>query len=92
MDSDEELIRDALLRSGPEDLEEVLTTIEAYRTCAVTAGRLGRTCGTDEQRAQALEFVGYCRKSLEDYAATGRFGEPRPPLSGEARLVFAVRW
>jgi hypothetical protein len=92
MNINEELIRDALLRSSPEDLEEVLTTIEAYRMCSVTARRLTRSCGTDEQRAQALECVGYCRKTLEDYAATGRIGEPRSPLSGEARFVFAVQW
>jgi len=89
---DEEVVREALLRSGPSDLDDLLTTIEAYRAFVRTAHRLPRTRCMQEQRDQALEGAGYCRKLLEDFAATRRVANVRYPASGGARFTFAFSW
>jgi hypothetical protein len=89
---DEEVVRDALLRSRPSDLDDLLTTIEAYRASVRTAQHLRRTRCMQEQRDQALECAGYCRKLLEDFAATGRIASVGHPTSGEARFTFAFSW
>ena len=92
MTVDEELIQDALLRSSPSDLDDLLTTIEAYRTCLRTAQRLPRTGCMQEQREQVLECAGYCRKVLQDFTLTGRLAGLRYPESGEAHFTFALSW
>jgi len=89
---DEELIREALLRSGPSELDDVLTTIEAYRTCVRTAHRLPRTCCVQEQRDQVVEFAGYCTKVLRTFVGTGRIANFRCPVSGEVHFTFALSW
>jgi hypothetical protein len=90
--ADDELIQDALLRSSPSDLDDLLTTIEAYRTCLRTAQRLPRTACMQAQRAQVLECAGYCRKVLQDFTRTGRLAGLRYPESGEAHFTFALSW
>jgi hypothetical protein len=89
MTIDEELIREVLLRSSPSDLDDLLTTIEAYRTCVTTAHRLRRSRGMQEQRDQVLDCAGFCRKALQDYAATGKI-PARYPASGEAHFTFTL--
>jgi len=37
---DEDLIREALLKSNPGDLDDVLSAIEAYRLCGRTAQKI----------------------------------------------------
>lgn len=88
MTIDEELIRDALLRSSASDLDDILTAIEAYRMCVITAHRLHRTAGTQGQRDQALECAGYCRKVLQDYASMGRIDRISDRTAGEVRFTF----
>ena len=92
MTVDNELIEDALLRCSPSDLDDLLTTIEAYRICVRTAQRLPRTRCMHEQREQVLEFAGYCRKVLQDFTATGRIAGLRYPEYGEAHFRFALSW
>jgi hypothetical protein len=90
MTIDDELIGEALLRSIPEDLDDVLTTIEAYRACVRSAGRLQPTRCMQEQRDLLLECAGYCRKVLENYTATGQLVDRRYPQSGEAHFTFTL--
>jgi hypothetical protein len=90
MNIDNELIGEALLRSEPADLDDLLTTIEAYRACMKSAGRLLRTRSMQVQREQLLEYAGHCRKALEDYAATGRLADGGNPQSGEAHFTFTL--
>ena len=90
----EDLVRDALVKSGPEDLERVLTAIEAYRTCLNTADRLRRVPQMEEQRTQALECAGYCEATLREFVATGSL--PRKafpgPERGRAYLHLSIHW
>ena len=91
MTIDEELIHDALLRSGASELDDILTTIEAYRTCIMTAHRLLRTRCMQEKRDQVLECAGFCRKVLEEFASTGRINSSRERESGETHFTFTLR-
>lgn len=90
----EELIREAVLKCGPEDLEDVLTTIEAYRTCLATAERLRRAIGMRDQRIQALNCAGHCEAALGEFVATGRLRRTGFPETdcGSAHLWFSIRW
>jgi len=87
----EDLIREALLRARPSHLDDLLATIEAYRTCVRTADRLQRTRCLQEHRDQAMDCAGSCRKALENYTTSGRFSALPRPESGEARFTFTLR-
>jgi hypothetical protein len=90
----EGLIRDALLKATAEDLDRVLTTIEAYRTCVQTAARLKRKPAMDVQRQQVLDCAAYCEETLAAIAA-GEPGSsvyfPETDLAG-AQFVLAIHW
>jgi hypothetical protein len=90
----EELVRDALLRSGPEELDKVLTAIEGYRTCVATADRLRRSPDMEEQRTQALDCAGYCEATLREFVNTGQLpGVNTPgPEFASAHLSLSFRW
>jgi hypothetical protein len=90
----ENLIRDALVKCGPEDLDQVLTTIEAYRTCVATAEKLRRSTSMREHRTQALNCAGHCEATLSDFVATGRLPQVTFPYaeSGSAHLRLSIRW
>ena len=92
MSIDEDLIREALIKTAPGDLDAVLTAIEAYRICTRTAQRLRRSRVLSPQRTQALECAAYCARRLTEYATTGRMESLRYPevQFGEAELNLAV--
>ena len=92
MTIDDELIREVLLRSGPSELDDLLTTIEAYRTCVRTAHRLAPIGCMQAQREQVIECAGYCRDLLQDFVATGRIAKGGYSPSGEAHFTFALSW
>ena len=79
MEIKEDLIQEALLKSQPEDLDDLLTAIEAYRICARTAGKLDGAPAFRSQRTQATECAEYCERILADYSATGRLKKLRYP-------------
>ena len=92
MTLNEDLIRDALFRAKAEDLDGVLTTIEAYQTCIQTAARLVRKPSMDGQRQRVLECVHYCEDTLGDYAAaesTESLHYPERDLAG-ARFLLVM--
>jgi hypothetical protein len=89
----EDLIRDALLKTGAGNLDRVLATIEAYRTCVETARRLDQRPSMETQRQQVLNCAAYCEKTLATCAATGRTGSlqyPETSLAG-ARFVLSIQ-
>ncbi len=90
----EDLIREALFRSSPADLDKILTAIEGYRTCAITAERLRRSPELEEQRIQALECAGYCESTLQEFVATGRLpkSESLHPEFVSSHLRLSLRW
>jgi hypothetical protein len=90
----EDLIRDALVKCASEDLDRVLTTIEAYRTCVATAEKLRRSPSMRDHRTQALNCAGHCEATLSDYVATGRLPQISFPHaeSGSAHLRLSIRW
>lgn len=90
----EDLIKDALLKSNAGDLDAVLTTIEAYRICARTAEKLHRSRPASPQRSQVVACAEYCENVLTDYAATGRLRRFRYPDTdfGCAHLHLQMEW
>ena len=90
MSINEGLIRDALLRSTPGDLDEVLATIETYRVCVTAAQRLRGATGMLDRLDQAVGCAGYCRKALEEYVETGQLGTARSAESGEVHFVLVM--
>lgn len=90
----EELIKEALLKSGPEELDKILTAIEGYRTCVSTAERLQRSPSMQEQRNQALECAGYCEATLREFVTSGSLPQEEFPIatSGSAHLRLSIRW
>jgi hypothetical protein len=66
----EGIINDALRRASPQDLDDVLTAIEAYRMCAGAAARLDRRA-LGSQRNQVRECAERIESLLEEFAATG---------------------
>ncbi len=90
----EELIREALFRSAPGDLERILTAIEGYRTCVITAERLRRSPELEEQRIQALECAGYCESTLREFVETGQLpkSESLYPEFVSSHLRLSLRW
>ena len=90
----EDLIRKALLKATPDELDGVLTTIEAYRTCVRTAERLVRKPSMETQRRQVLECASYCEDTLEAYAAGKPMQSihfPERNLAG-AHFSLAIHW
>lgn len=98
MTIDEGLIRDVFLRVNPEDLEQVLTAIEAYRVCVSTLHKLRRTRCLRHQKQQVMECAQSCERALVEYVATGRWKEFQYPPAGqtadfqEAHLVLVLKW
>ena len=88
---DEDLIQEALLRVRPSHLDDLLTTIEAYRTCVRTADHLQRTRSLQEHRDQALDCAGTCRKALQKYTSSGQLSAFPRHESGEAHFTFTLR-
>jgi hypothetical protein len=90
----EDLIREALMKCGPAELDSVLTTIEAYRTCISTAEKLRRSPSLRDHRTQALTCAGHCEATLTDFVATGRLPQIAFPYaeSGSAHLRLSIRW
>jgi hypothetical protein len=90
----ENLIREALLKSKPADMEKILTAVEAYRTCVSTARRLVHNRSMDTQRQQVMDCAHFCEEKLAGYAATGKLGSLRypEPDRGCAHIVIAIEW
>jgi hypothetical protein len=90
----EGVIRDALLQSTLEDLEDVLTTIEAYRLCTFAARKLRRFRTLHRQRRQLLECAQVCESALAGLTATGSLGQLRYPEAGADApdLIFFQKW
>ena len=74
------LIRQALLTVPPEDLDEVLSTIEAYRLCVVSSARLEGKPRMRIRQNQILECAEHCERMLVDYIA--RWMATRDSTSG----------
>ena len=98
MTIDEGLIRDVFLRVNPGDLDQVLTTIEAYRICVSTLHKLRRTRHLDDQMQQVRECAQSCERALEEYAHTGCWKDFQYPAAGQAadfqkaHLILVLHW
>ena len=94
MTVNEALIRDALLKSKPADMNKIRPAVEAYRTCVSTARRLVHNRSMETQRQQVMECARFCEEKLAGYAATGKMGPLKYPESdgGCAHLVIAIEW
>jgi hypothetical protein len=95
---DENLIRDVFLRVEPGDLDQVLTTIEAYRVCVSSANNLRGKRDLHNQEKQVLECARSCESALVEYVATGIWKSVQYPPAGwkadpdETRLRLMIEW
>jgi hypothetical protein len=90
----EDVVWDALLRSTPDDLDEVLTTAEAYRMCNSAARKLESLRGLEQHRQPVLECARACESALAAFAETGsmRTLRYRDGARDSAEVIFVRKW
>ena len=67
----EALIRDAILRATPDDLDYVLAAVEAYRTCVSGATKLLGDKQLAAQWDDVMRCAEDCERVLVEYSITG---------------------
>jgi hypothetical protein len=87
----EGIISEALRRASPQDLDDVLTAIEAYRMCAGAAGRLARK-DLGCQRNQVRECAERIETALAEFAVTGVLATVRYHEGEGRHLIVSTRW
>jgi hypothetical protein len=90
----EDVMRDALLRSTPEDLDDVLTTAEVYRMCMDAARKLESLRGLEQQRRQLVECARACESALAAFAETGCVSPLRHPDAAPdwPDVIYVRKW
>ncbi len=94
MTINEGVIRRALQKADAVDRDDILTAVEAYRTCAAAARKLAGNPALRSQCQQVLECAVFCEKKLAAYAVSGRLAAlqfPEAVLPG-AHIVLSIEW